>query len=61
MPDLDQSVTMIPKGKRLFLILTIFSILGITTTAEVEDKEDILDDAEATVNELSKASTLAKE
>ena len=53
---------MILTDKILFVIGTSLATLATTATAELEkNKEDILDEAEAAVKELSKASKLAKE
>ena len=45
--------------KTLFVI--IIATLAITATNAAQSKEDILDEAEATVKELAKASKLPKE
>ena len=42
-------------------MIVISMLLMVAAAAPSEDKEDILDEAEATVNELSKFSNLNKE
>ena len=58
--NVDYSATLSSYNKMLWMIV-ISMLLMVAAAAPNEDKEDILDEAEATVNELSKFSNLNKE